>query len=68
MLDKFNDREKNKAPIKTKFKIMGAAAATANLLYVLSIAEKKDAKQIKNKKGKVILLKSTAKFNFSGFV
>ena len=45
---------------------MGAAAATANLLYELSIAEKNDAKHIKNKNGKVILLKSTASFNFSG--
>ena len=45
---------------------MGAAAAAANLLCELSIAEKKEAKLIKNKKGKVILLKFIARFNFSG--
>ena len=44
----------------------GAAAAAANLLYEFSIAAKKDAKHTKNKKGKVILLRSTASFNFSG--
>ena len=31
------------------FKIIGAAAAAANLLCELRIAEKKDAKQIKSK-------------------
>ena len=41
-------------------------AAAANLLYELSMALKKDAKHIKNKKGKVILLNSTASLNFSG--
>ena len=46
--------------------MIGAAAAAANLLYELSIAEKKDARHIKNKNGKVILLKFTASFNFSG--
>ena len=45
---------------------MGAAAAAANLLYELSIAEKNDAKDTKNKNGKVILLKFVASFNFSG--
>jgi len=45
---------------------MGAAAAAANLLYEFSIAPKKEAKHIKNKNGKVILLKSTESFNFSG--
>ena len=45
---------------------MGAAAATANLLYEFNIAAKKDAKHTKNKNGKVILLKSTASFNLSG--
>ena len=44
---------------------MGAAAATANLLCEFKIAEKNDAKLIKNKKGKVILVKLTAKFIFS---
>ena len=48
------------------FNIIGAAAATANLLYELSIAAKKEAKHTKNKKGKVILLKLTASSNFSG--
>ena len=57
--------EISNAIIKTILSIIGAAAAAANLLYELSIAEKKDAKHIKNKKGKVILLKSTARFNFS---
>ena len=50
------------------FSIIGAAAATANLLYELSIAEKNEARHTKNKKGKVILLKSTARANFSGFL
>ena len=58
--------EKNKDPINITFNIIGAAAAAANLLYELSMAPKKEAKHIKNKKGKVILLKSTARFNFSG--
>ncbi len=58
--------EKNSDPIKITFNIIGAAAAAANLLYELSIAEKKDARQIKNKNGKVILLKFVASFNFSG--
>ena len=44
---------------------MGAAAAAANLLCEFIIAEKNDAKHIKNKKGKVILVKSTAKSIFS---
>ena len=44
--------------------MIGAAAETANLLCEFSIAPKKDAKQIKNKKGKVILLRSTASLNF----
>ena len=64
--DIFNHCEKNNDPIRITFNIIGAAAATANLLYELSIAEKKDAKLIKNKKGKIILLKSTASINFAG--
>ena len=58
--------EKNNDPIKITFNTIGAAAATANLLYELRMAAKNEAKQTKNKKGKVILLKSTARLNFSG--
>ena len=47
------------------FNIIGTAAVIANLLYELSIAERKDAKLMKNKNGKVILLKTTTKLNFS---
>ena len=47
------------------FKIIGAAAAAANLLCELRIAEKNDAKQIKSKKGKVILVKFIATDIFS---
>ena len=47
------------------FKIIGAAAAAANLLWEFKIAEKKDARLTKNKNGKVILVKSTANLNFS---
>ena len=47
-------------------RIIGAAAAAANLLWEFSIAEKKEARQIKNKNGKVILVKFMAIFNFSG--
>ena len=47
------------------FNIIGAAAAAANLLWEFKIAEKKDAKQIKNKKGKVILVKFIATSIFS---
>ena len=43
--------------------IIGAAAAAANLLCVLNIPEKKDDKDTKIKKGKVILVKSTARLN-----
>ena len=57
--------EKNNTKIKTMFKIIGAAAAAANLLWEFRIAEKKDAKQIKNKKGKVILVKFIATVIFS---
>ena len=51
--------------IKIIFSIIGAAAAAANLLYELSIPEKKDDKLTNNKNGKVILVNSTAKLNFS---
>ena len=47
------------------FKISGAAAAAANLLWEFKIAEKKEAILIKNKNGNVILVKSTANLNFS---
>ena len=57
--------EKNKIPIKIIFKIIGAADATANLLCEFKIAEKNDAKLIKNKNGNVILVKFIAKFIFS---
>ena len=56
----------NNIAIKTKFKIIGAAEAAANLLCEFRIAEKKDAKLINNIKGNVILVKSVAKINFSG--
>ena len=64
--DTLNHCEKNNDPIKITFNIIGAAAAAANLLYELSMAAKKEAKQTKNKKGKVTLLKSTVRLNFSG--
>ena len=48
---------KKQNPIKTIFKIIGAADAAANLLCEFKIAEKNDAKQTKNKNGKVILVK-----------
>jgi hypothetical protein len=47
------------------FRIIGAAAAAANLLCEFKIAAKNDAKQIKNKKGKVILVKFIAIVIFS---
>ena len=46
-------------------RIIGAAAAAANLLCEFKIAEKKDARLTKNKNGKVILVKLIAIFNFS---
>ena len=48
------------------FKIIGAADATANLLCEFKIAEKKEAKLTNNMKGKVIVVNSMAKANFSG--
>ena len=64
--DMLNHFEKNNELIKIIFNIIGAAAAAANLLKEFSIAPKKEARHIKNRKGKVILLKSTASYNFSG--
>ena len=44
--------------------MIGAAAEAANLLFAFKIPEKKDDKLTNIKKGKVILVKSTAKLNF----
>ena len=44
---------------------MGAAEAAANLLWEFKIAEKNEARQIKNKNGKVILVKLIAISIFS---
>ena len=44
---------------------MGAADVTANLLCEFKIAAKNEAKQIKNKKGNVILVKFTTNSIFS---
>ena len=55
----------NRTPIKKIFKITGVAAATANLLCEFNIAEKKDDRLIKSKKGKVILVRLIAKFILS---
>ena len=54
-------------PIKTKFKIIGAAEAAANLLWELSIAAKKEDKLTNSKKGKVILVKLIANSILSTF-
>ena len=43
---------------------MGAAAVIKNFPLEFKIADKKDEMDIKNKKGKVILLRSTARSNF----
>ena len=53
--------------IKTRFKIIGAAEAAANLLCEFKIAEKKDDKQTNIKKGNVILVKLMASSIFSLF-
>ena len=50
--------------IKITFKNIGAAAAAANLLFEFNIPEKKEDKLTNNKKGKVILVNSTARLNF----
>ena len=42
---------------------IGVAAAAANLLFEFNIPEKKEHKLTNNKKGKVILVNSTAKLN-----
>ena len=43
---------------------IGAAAATPNLLWEFRIAEKKDAKLIKNRNGKVILVRRIVQLSF----
>ena len=59
--------EKAKLKIKTMFKIIGAAAAAANLLLEFKIPEKKEERLTNSKKGNVILVNSTVKLNFSVF-
>ena len=49
------------------FKIIGAAAAAANLLLAFRMPEKKDDKLTKSKNGNVILVSSTAISNFNPF-
>ena len=56
-----------KLKIKITFKIICAAAAAANLLFEFKIPEKKEERLINNKKGKVILVNSTARLNFTLF-
>ena len=51
--------------MSTIFKAIGAAAAAANLLFVFKIPASIEDKLTKSKKGKVILVNSTAKLNFS---
>ena len=57
----------NNVIIKTIFRIIGEAAAAANLLLEFKIAAKKDAKDTNSKKGKVILVSSIAKSIFFSF-
>ena len=52
--------------INTILSTIGAAAAAANLLFVLSIPDRKEDKLTKSKNGNVILVNSVAKLNFSG--
>ena len=49
------------------FKIIGAAAAAANLLWEFNIDDKKEDKLMKIKKGKVILVKKIVRSSFSEF-
>ena len=64
---RFNLYDKIKLKIKIIFKIIGAAAAAANLLFEFKIPEKKDERLTNNKKGNVILVSSTARLNFTLF-
>ena len=50
----------NKEKMRTIFKAIGAAAAAANLLFVFKTPESIEDKLTNNKKGKVILVNSTA--------
>ena len=59
----FKYKDKIKLIIKTTFKIIGAAAAAANLLLELRMPAKKEDKLTNNKNGNVILVSSTAKLN-----
>ena len=61
---RFNTYEITKHKIKTMFKIIGAAAAAANLLLEFKIPEKNDERLTNNKNGNVILVSSTARLNF----
>ena len=56
-------QSENNIPINIKFKIIGAAAAAANLLLELSIPAKNDERLTNNKNGNVLLVSSTAKLN-----
>ena len=53
-----------KLKIKIIFRIIGAAAAAANLLLEFKIPEKKEERLMNIKKGNVILVNSTARLNF----
>ena len=57
-------QEKIRVTISTIFKIIGAAAAAANLLLEFKIPEKKDDRLTKKRNGNVILVSSTARLNF----
>ena len=61
---RFSLYEAIKLKIKMIFKMMGAAAAAANLLLEFKMPEKKDERLTNNKKGNVILVSSTARLNF----
>ena len=62
-----NEKEIKRVNIKMIFKTIGAAAAAANLLFEFKIPEKNEDKLTNNKKGNVILTRSTANSNFSEF-
>ena len=59
--------EATKLKIKTIFKMIGAAAAAANLLLEFNMPEKKEERLTNNKKGNVILVSSIARLNFKSF-
>ena len=67
LLATFNSKlnANNNEKMSTIFKAIGAAAAAANLLFVFKIPASIEDKLTKSKKGKVILVNSTAKLNFS---